>query len=354
MIAFNATVFFVYYTFYQANKQAYLDKYYPPPSPEDFISVSIPTSTNIVNDQDQKDDSCDVKFQKTEHETLLKESKYPVDLNNDPSKYLLLSSLFKTMQNTEICKYFASKQKKHPNLQRNQEFASLNRILYVLVYNDGGYSYNFIDKVLSNVFDEHYRIVNVEEMKKSGIGDNDKLILLIRDPFDAISMHLRLYELMKSSEIESSKALETLSNYWCDMEMFDRFNIKNEAKKWKNIVEHVLNDYLPQFGDGNLLVLQMEDLMLGSKKEEDEILVVTEQYLKIANFLFDEDESKINENKFAWITKIICELEANEQLLKTINMPTANERNAHDCKIWAVVQNYASLYQYFPSTYDCI
>ena len=165
-------------------------------------------------------------------------------------------------------------------------------------------------------------------------------------------MHLRLYELMSASEIEMNKELQSLSNYWCDMEMFDRLNIKNEAKKWKNIIEYVLNDYLPTVGDYNFLSLQMEDLVIGTKKEEHEILI--EQYLKIANFLFDEDEIKINENKFAWITKIICELEANEQLLKTINMPVANERNAHDCKIWAVVQNYASLYQYFPSTYDCI
>lgn len=116
VIAFNATVFFVYYTFYQANKQAYLDKYYPPPSPEDFISVSTPTAANTNNDQARYDESCDIESPKTKHDALLKDSKYSVDLNHDPSKYLLLSSLFKTMQNIEICKYFASKRKTHITL----------------------------------------------------------------------------------------------------------------------------------------------------------------------------------------------------------------------------------------------
>eukprot|EP01084_Bolivina_argentea_P225165 380583_1 len=119
-------------------------------------------------------------------------------------------------------------------------------------------------------------------------------------------MHLWLYQLFKSNSDS------ILSNFWCDLNMFNykTLNIRNEAKKWNNIIDYILNEYLMNFGNDNMLTLQMENLLSESTDNENELLSLLEQYLKIGNFIFDGDENKINNNKFSWITKIICELDA--------------------------------------------
>ena len=209
--------------------------------------------------------------------------------------------------------------------------------------------------------------MNMKKSKQNlNIGYKDKLILLLRDPFDAISMHLLLYELMKSSTTDTkmdAKVLE-ISTFWCNEEMFIPLNVRNEARKWKMIIEYVLNDYLMNIGSQNVLMLQLEDMtfkssdlndQLQTDENEERLLTILEEYFKIANFIFNGDDLKVNENKFSWITKIICELESNKKLMLSMNIPIENNANDKlNCDIWNVVQNYASLYQYFPSTYNCI
>jgi len=70
------------------------------------VDSNIDSNMDSNNDDSQclEGDDCDGY--------LFDNDQYNVDLHNDPSKYLLLSSLFKTLDNTEICEFLA--------LNRNQ------------------------------------------------------------------------------------------------------------------------------------------------------------------------------------------------------------------------------------------
>eukprot|EP01083_Nonionella_stella_P016279 45503_1 len=342
IIGIEGLLFFIYCTLHQANKQAYLDYYYPdlpiPKQPPQDRPLSI------ANDKPKEEDKtcASADFERS--------TKYDADLHNDPTKHLLLTSLFNTLDNTKICQLFASK----PKMQWTWDHVEYPNV-YCLVYDDGGYSYHLIHQILSNVFDVSYQIMDIDQQCPN-VQHNDKLILWIRNPFDAISMHVWLHQLVQSST-EMVTSLSDLSNFWCTMDAYDKtLNTRHEAQKWKNMIEYVLNDYLKHFGNTNVLMLQIEDLTSEWDNDEDRVLSLLEQYFTIANFLFDGDEMKMNENKFGWITKIICELESNKQLLQSMHIPIPSnrQRDTLDCTIWNVVQNYASLYQYFPSTLNCI
>eukprot|EP01084_Bolivina_argentea_P033339 61670_1 len=189
LIGVHTALFFIYYTLYLSNQQAYMDYYYPQPTPSDFVHVEPPS--NDINDQNINENTDDMSCDTDTHiskdnnnEYLSTNSKYNVDLHNDPKKYLLLSSLFKTLDNTEICKFFASKQKSNINAL-NYKHKLTHSNIYCFIYNDGGYSYNFIDKILSNIFEVSYQIIDINDINNNklclNIGWTDKIILLLRN-----------------------------------------------------------------------------------------------------------------------------------------------------------------------------
>merc|ERR1712062_236100 len=96
--------------------------------------------------------------------------KYNVNLDQDPSKDLLLSSLFKTLGNTEICSLFETKQKSSSFISWSDVYPVNQRTLWVLTYDDGGFTSHFMDKVLSDIFHIKYSVLDLhrfEELKQS-------------------------------------------------------------------------------------------------------------------------------------------------------------------------------------------
>ena len=145
IICLHSALFFVYYTLLLANKQAYLDYYYPTPTPADFNkprpNVNIPkpiVDTKSINEDDEicSDESCQADNNIEGNDSILNNSKYNIDLHNDPSKYVLLASLFKTLDNAEICEFFEAKAAKRKlAINDNLDWNNHNRKIYVLTYN---------------------------------------------------------------------------------------------------------------------------------------------------------------------------------------------------------------------------
>ena len=368
--------FYVYYTFFLANKQAMDAYYYPPPSRATFQarkeSKTVPTSNTAMHPQREPVEagsSDNAQCKEPERDSLisplspLRDTKYDVDLQNDPSKHLLLSSLFNTLGNTEICSLFASKQKSSSSMQWTAVYPPNERRLYLMAYDDGGFTLHFMERLLSDIFKTTYSVLEMEQFRKMeqspNIRASDRLIVVVRNPFDAISGHLQLNRVRESvsSSLMDNEEMKGISRRWCGEEVFDSLNIRKEARRWKNVMEYVLTEYLSVFGQDHVLMVKFEDLLSESQgDDDDEILNVMERYLKIANFVFDGNGQSINDHKFMWITQIICQMDSTERLLnELLNADKyAVDIGPDHCPIWNVVQNYATLYQYFPDSLDCL